>query len=208
MTAKSCCDMFAKKANRVSANYCIGSDNKVALSCPESDRSWCSSSGANDHRAITIEVASDETYPYTVKTEVYNTLLDLVTDICKRNGITKLIWSTNKADRVNHNNGCNMTVHRDYANKACPGEWLYSRMGTIAETVNKRLAAQTATKTNEIWRVQVGAFSTQQAAENYAKQLKSKYGLDTIVLLKDDINNDGKVNIADSQALLNKVIGK
>jgi hypothetical protein len=32
-----------------------------------------------------------------------------------------------------------MTVHRDYATKACPGEWLYSRHGQIAEEVNKRL---------------------------------------------------------------------
>jgi len=128
MTAKNCCDMFAKKANQVSSNYCVGSDSKIALSCPESDRSWCTSSGANDHRAITIEVACDPSHPYAVKDSVYNKMLDLVTDICKRNGITKLVWSTNKTDRVNHKNGCNMTVHRDYANKACPGQFLYERM--------------------------------------------------------------------------------
>ena len=69
----------------------------------------------------------------------YAALLDLVTDICKRNGIKKLVWSTNKNDRVNHRNGCNMTVHRDFANKACPGEYLYSRHGEIAAEVNRRL---------------------------------------------------------------------
>lgn len=29
-------------------------------------------------------------------------------------------------------NGCNMIVHRDYANKACPGQYLYERHGAIA----------------------------------------------------------------------------
>lgn len=69
----------------------------------------------------------------------YAALLDLVTDICKRNGIKRLVWSTSKNDRVNHLNGCNMTVHRDYANKSCPGDYLYNRHGQIAAEVNKRL---------------------------------------------------------------------
>ena len=71
--------------------------------------------------------------------EPYAALLDLVTDICKRNGIKRLVWSTSKNDRVNHLNGCNMTVHRDYANKSCPGDYLYNRHGQIAAEVNKRL---------------------------------------------------------------------
>ncbi|NCB04237.1 MAG: N-acetylmuramoyl-L-alanine amidase [Clostridia bacterium] len=84
--------------------------------------------------------------PGTEVTEVaYASLLNLVTDICKRNGIAKLVWSANKADRVGHLNGCNMTVHRDYANKSCPGEWLYSRHAAIATEVNKRLGASTTT---------------------------------------------------------------
>lgn len=107
----------------------------------EKNRSWCTSSAANDHRAITIEVASDTTEPYAVRDNVFAALLDLVTDICKRNGIKKLVWSTNKSDRVNHKNGCNMTVHRDYANKSCPGKYLYDRHGEIAAEVNKRLGA-------------------------------------------------------------------
>ena len=115
----------------------------------EKDRSWCSSNGTNDNRAITIEVASDTTHPYAVTAKAYAALLDLVTDICKRNGIKKLVWSTNKNDRVNHRNGCNMTVHRDFANKACPGEYLYSRHGEIAAEVNKRLEAAKAGKDEE-----------------------------------------------------------
>lgn len=127
------------QTKEASANYGIGYDGRVGMYVEEKDRSWCTSSTANDARAVTIECASDNYYPYAVNAKVYATLIELLTDICKRNGIEKLVWSTNKTDRVNHKNGCNMTVHRDYANKACPGEWLYSRHGQIAAEVNKRL---------------------------------------------------------------------
>lgn len=138
-TAKQGCDYFATTNRQCSANYVVGKDGSIGLSVDEKDRSWCSSNGTNDNRAITIEVASDTTHPYAVTAKAYAALLDLVTDICKRNGIKKLVWSTNKNDRVNHRNGCNMTVHRDFANKACPGEYLYSRHGEIAAEVNRRL---------------------------------------------------------------------
>ena len=138
-TAKQGCDYFATTDRQCSANYVVGKDGSIGLSVDEKDRSWCSSNGTNDNRAITIEVASDTTYPYAVTAKAYAALLDLVTDICKRNGIKKLVWSMNKNDRVNHRNGCNMTVHRDFANKACPGEYLYSRHGEIAAEVNRRL---------------------------------------------------------------------
>ena len=138
-TAKQGCDYFATTDRQCSANYVDGKEGSIGLSVDEKDRSWCSSNGTNDNRAITIEVASDTTHPYAVTAKAYAALLDLVTDICKRNGIKKLVWSTNKNDRVNHRNGCNMTVHRDFANKACPGEYLYSRHGEIAAEVNRRL---------------------------------------------------------------------
>ena len=143
-TAKQGCDYFATTDRQCSANYVVGKDGSIGLSVDEKDRSWCSSNGTNDNRAITIEVASDTTHPYAVTAKAYAALLDLVTDICKRNGIKKLVWSTNKNDRVNHRNGCNMTVHRDFANKACPGEYLYSRHGEIASEVNRRLQGASA----------------------------------------------------------------
>lgn len=140
-TAKQGCDYFASTDRECSANYVVGKDGSIGLSVDEADRSWCSSNKANDHRAITIEVASDTTHPYAVTDAAYNALIKLVADICQRNGIKKLVWSMNKNDRVNHLNGCNMTVHRDFANKSCPGEYLYSRHGEIAAKVNAILNA-------------------------------------------------------------------
>lgn len=132
-------NIFAPTSRQASSNYGVGVDGRIGMYVEEKNRSWCTSSAANDHRAITIEVASDTTEPYAVRDNVFAALLDLVTDICKRNGIKKLVWSTNKSDRVNHKNGCNMTVHRDYANKSCPGKYLYDRHQQIADEVNKRL---------------------------------------------------------------------
>ena len=134
-------NIFAPTSRQASSNYGVGVDGRIGMYVEEKNRSWCTSSAANDHRAITIEVASDTTEPYAVRDNVFAALIDLVTDICKRNGIKKLVWSTNKTDRVNHKNGCNMTVHRDYANKSCPGKYLYDRHGEIAAEVNKRLGA-------------------------------------------------------------------
>lgn len=132
-------EIFKPTSRQASSNYGIGYDGRIGLYVNEADRSWCSSSAANDNRAITIEVASDTKHPYAVNDKAYAALLDLVEDICRRNGIKKLVWSTSKDDRVNHKNGCNMTVHRDYANKSCPGDYLYNRHGEIAAEVNRRL---------------------------------------------------------------------
>lgn len=141
LSVESCGALFAQSSRQASSNYGIGPDGRIALYVDEGNRSWCTSSNANDQRAVTIEVASDATHPYAVKDKAYDALLDLVTDICKRNGIKKLVWSTSKNDRVNHLNGCNMTAHRDYAAKACPGDYLYNREGEIAAEVNRRLGA-------------------------------------------------------------------
>lgn len=143
-------NVFAPESRQASSNYGVGVDGRIGMYCEEKDRSWCSSSASNDHRAITIEVASDTTEPYAVKDVAYNATIQLVADICKRNGIKKLVWSTDKNTRINHLNGCNMTVHRDYANKSCPGTYLYDRMGDIAAKVNAILGAdETTTDTTE-----------------------------------------------------------
>lgn len=122
-------NVFAPTSRQASSNYGVGYDGKIGMYVEEKDRSWCTSSAANDNRAITIEVASDTKHPYAVNDKAYAAMLDLVTDICRRNGIKKLVWSTDKNKRMNHLDGCNMTVHRDYANKSCPGDYLYNRHG-------------------------------------------------------------------------------
>lgn len=169
-------NIFAPTSRQASCNYGIGADGRIGMYCEEKDRSWCSSNAANDNRAITIEVASDTKHPYAVNAKAYAALIDLLVDICKRNGIPRLVWSTSKADRVNHKNGCNMTVHRDYANKSCPGEYLYSRHAQIASEVNKRLGSTDTRPQPEkvLYRVQTGAFRNKAGAEALLQQVKAK----------------------------------
>lgn len=176
-------NIFAPTSRQASCNYGIGADGRIGMYCEEKDRSWCSSNAANDNRAITIEVASDTKHPYAVNAKAYAALIDLLVDICKRNGIPRLVWSTSKADRVNHKNGCNMTVHRDYANKSCPGEYLYSRHAQIASEVNKRLGNTDTRPQPEkvLYRVQTGAFRNKAGAEALLQQVKAK-GFDTYMV--------------------------
>ena len=176
-------NIFAPTSRQASCNYGIGADGRIGMYCEEKDRSWCSSNAANDNRAITIEVASDTKHPYAVNAKAYAALIDLLVDICKRNGIPRLVWSASKADRVNHKNGCNMTVHRDYANKSCPGEYLYSRHAQIASEVNKRLGSTDTRPQPEkvLYRVQTGAFRNKAGAEGLLQQVKAK-GFDTYMV--------------------------
>lgn len=129
--------IFISEKRQASCNYGIGYDGRIGLYCEEKNRSWCSSSSSNDNRAVTIEVASDKTQPYKVNENAFESLVELCADICIRNNIRRLVWSTDKNERINHLNGCNMTVHRDYANKACPGDYLYNKMELIALEVNE-----------------------------------------------------------------------
>lgn len=140
LSIESCGNIFANKSRKASSNYGIGSDGRIALYVEEKDRSWASSNASNDHRAVTIEVANDGGAPdWHVSDNAMVSLINLVTDICKRNNIQKLVWSTNKNNRIKHLNGSNMTVHRDFAAKACPGNYLYQKHSYIAEQVNKKL---------------------------------------------------------------------
>lgn len=155
-TAKQGCDYFASTTRQASCNYVVGKDGSIGLCVDEKDRSWCSSNAANDHRAITIETASDTTHPYAVTEAAYNALIDLCTDICERNGIKELKWKADKS-LIGNVDEQNMTVHRWFANKACPGDYLYNLHGQIASEVNERLSSggdgsATATENDEyIW---------------------------------------------------------
>lgn len=167
LSVESCGSLFAQSSREASSNYGIGPNGRKALYVDEANRSWCTSSNSNDQRAVTIEVASDATHPYAVTDKAYNALLDLVTDICKRNGIAKLVWSTVKANRVNHVGGCNMTVHRDFAAKACPGDYLYNLHDEIAAEVNKRLSGGGSSTSTP----STGGSASGQTAVNYTVQV-------------------------------------
>lgn len=172
LTAKQIVDLdkFQNSSGQSSCNYAVGTDGSIGLCVEEKDRAWTSSSRDNDHRAITIEVASDRTHPYAVNDKAYKALIELVTDICKRNNIKELKWKADKS-LIGQIDKQNMTAHRWFANTSCPGDYLYSHFGDIATKVNAKLnpTVTKPTVSGEVYRVraswdnaasQVGAYSS------------------------------------------------
>ena len=170
-----------------SCNYCIGKDGDVGCGVLEENRSWCSNSRENDNRAITIEVASDAFHPYAMKDAAYNKLIELCVDICKRYNKNTLIWIADKTSALAYEpkaNEMKLTVHRWFANKSCPGDWLYSRLGQLATEVTKRLnGTNTVSKptTKKLYRVQIGAFSNKSNAEKLLAEAKKKGFTDAFI---------------------------
>ena len=174
-SVETCGALFADPARKASSNYGIGSDGRIALYVDEANRSWCTSNAANDHRAITIEVANNGGAPdWPVSDKAYSALLDLLTDICRRNNIKELLWKGDKS-LIGQVGKQNMTVHRWFAAKACPGDYLYNRHGEIAAEVNRRLKGEDepvdiAKLISEITNEQ--AYQLMQKAELHAKTIQ------------------------------------
>ena len=174
-SVETCGALFADPARKASSNYSIGSDGRIALYVDEANRSWCTSNAANDHRAITIEVANNGGAPdWPVSDKAYAALLDLLTDICRRNNIKELLWKGNKS-LIGQVGKQNMTVHRWFAAKACPGDYLYNRHGEIAAEVNRRLKGEDesvdiAKLISEMTNKQ--AYQLMQKAELHAKTIQ------------------------------------
>ena len=142
MTAKRCGELFARSSYQASSNYGIGTTGEIAGYVDEEDRSWCSSSAWNDNRAITVECASDTKHPYAMNQKVWDSLVNLAVDICLRYGKNKMLWFNDKKTALEYKpkgNEMVITVHRWFAAKACPGDWLYNRLGKFANEVNARL---------------------------------------------------------------------
>ena len=143
-TAEGLGDWFHKSSTQASSNYGIDKNGRIGLYVEEKNRSWCTSSNANDQRAVTIECASDKAEPYAMHQVVYDRLVDLCEDICRRNGKKKLLWFGDKNKSLNYQPKADemlITVHRWFANKSCPGDWLYARLGDLAAKVTSRLGS-------------------------------------------------------------------
>ncbi len=135
-------NIFMDTNREASCNYGIGTDGRVLLCVEEGNRSWCSSSNSNDQRAVTIECASELKHPYAFNDKVYNKLVELCVDICKRNGKKKLLWINDKNKALNYSTKSDemlLTVHRWFDSKSCPGDWLYNRLGNLAKSVTEKL---------------------------------------------------------------------
>ena len=145
LSVERICDCFKSGSRQASCNYCIGADGRIGLCVDEQNRSWCSSSRDNDQRAVTIECASDLTEPYTMNDKVYAALVDLCADICRRNNKKRLVWIADRDKALRYevkDEEMLLTVHRWFAKKSCPGNWLMEQLGSLADEVNGKLGVQ------------------------------------------------------------------
>ena len=184
LSCESICGCFTSPQREASCNYGIGNDGRISLSVEEKNRSWCSSSNANDQRAVTIECASDKTAPYAMTDAVYAALIDLCTDICKRNGKSKLLWFGDKNKTLSYEPKADemiITVHRWFANKSCPGDWLYNRLGDLAAKVTSRLGGGSQQPSGTLYRVQIGAYKQKANADAQLAKVKAA-GFDTYMV--------------------------
>lgn len=187
LSCETICACFPE-GRGASCNYGIGSDGRISLCVEEKNRSWCSSSNANDQRAVTIECASDKTAPYAFNNAVYASLVNLCVDICQRNGKSKLLWLGDKNKTLAYapkSDEMVLTVHRWFANKSCPGDWLYNRLGNLAAEVTAQIGGSTGTSDSGVlYRVQVGAYSIKTNADAQLARVKEA-GFDTYMIQID-----------------------
>lgn len=133
LTLEELGESFAQRDRRASSNYAIDSQGRVGLYVEEVNQAWTSRSPENDGQAVTIEVANDEIGgEWHVSDTAYERLIELCTDICRRNGIEELRYTGDETG--------NLTLHSMfYSETECPGPYLTSRMEEIAGEVNRRL---------------------------------------------------------------------
>lgn len=218
LSADAVAASFKKPVRQASANYVIGKDGEICQCVLEENRSWCSSNADNDNRAVTIECASDNFAPYKMSDTVYRKLIDLMTDICRRNRIRKLIWIPNKQKALNYavkDGECLITVHRWFAAKDCPGDWLFTRLGEVADTVTSRLKE---VRPSTVYLIQCGVFRIAKNARIRANDLEEA-GFECSIIEDDgtfriqcgafvDYNNAKRVRDSIKEKGFNAVIRK
>lgn len=125
--------IFSSGDREASANYGVDNEGRVGQYVDESNRAWTSSNGANDRRAVTIEVSNSATGgDWPVSDKALKATIDLCVDICKRNGIKKLNYTGDTSG--------NMTKHCWFTSTLCPGPYLGGKFPYIEKEVNKILS--------------------------------------------------------------------
>lgn len=199
LTVEKLGELFARPERRASSQYGIGDDGRIGQYCPESRRAWTTggdlkangmTGSQNDHRAVTIEVSSDVKEPCAVSPAAYRSLVLLLADICKRNGIKQLLWKGDK-NLVGQVDRQNMTAHRWFSSKrTCPGGYLYARFGQIADQVNALLQEEEEV-TQEQFNGMMQTWIAEQKklpAQPYAEEAL-KWAKDTGVMAGDKSGN-------------------
>jgi len=147
---------------------------------------------------------------------VYEKLILLCADICRRYGKKKVLWLGSKEAALAYQPKADemvLTAHRWFAAKACPGDWLYNRLGDLAAKVTSRLGGETPqpSPSGTLYRVQTGAYKNKANADSQLAKVKAA-GFDTYMvkaggLYKIQVGAYSKKENADNMAAKLKAAG-
>ena len=176
LSAEQCGRIFQQAGRGASANYGIGKDGEVGLYVDEYNTAWANANWDSNCKSVSIELSnSSASGNYPVSDVVLNKAIDLIADIFKRNNLGKCV------------KGQNLVWHSMYSNTYCPGDYIRGKLDYIVDKVNEKLGLNSNTNSNDnLYKVQAGAFSKKENAENLANEIKNK-GIDTCIITEDNL---------------------
>ena len=117
--------LWQTKGRAGSSHYGV-SGAQVGQYVSEDDIAWTNSNWTANCRAVTIEVSNSSGAPnWEVSDTSLETLVKLVADIARRNGLFPLVV------------GKTLTYHSMYTATACPGPYLKSKLQWLCDEANK-----------------------------------------------------------------------
>lgn len=125
LSAERCGQIFQTPGRGGSAHYGVGFGGEIACYVEEENTAWADSNWNSNIHSVTIETSNSANGgDWPVSDASYESLIKLVADIAKRNGLGTLVP------------GQNLTWHSMYAATSCPGDYLRARMDDIAARAN------------------------------------------------------------------------
>ena len=126
LSAASCGAIFQRPGRNGSSHYGIGVNGEIAWYVDENCVAWTNSNWPSNQCSVTIETSNSANGgDWPVSDASLKSLIKLVADIAKRNGLGKLVPKEN------------LTWHSMFANTDCPGPYLLSKIQYIADEANK-----------------------------------------------------------------------
>lgn len=134
LTAEQCGNVF--KNREASAHYGVDYKGRIGQYVLEENAAWHCGNKAYNMRSIGIELSNDggAKTGWHVSDKTIARAIDLIADICKRNGISKLNYTGDLKG--------NLCMHRWVASTSCPGPYLSKQFNRIANGVNSLLNAK------------------------------------------------------------------
>lgn len=125
MSVTDLAKLWQRVGRKGSSHYGV-SGNQVGQYVDEKDIAWTNSNWDANCRAVTIETSNSGGAPnWPVSDSSLQTLIRLVADIAKRNGLHPLVL------------GKSLTWHSMYTSTACPGPYLKGKLQYICDEANK-----------------------------------------------------------------------